>query len=397
METINQLITISGARNTGKTRLAASFRPPSRIKEMVYADSEKSSNNVRDGLRKNDIDFGMYIDLEDVENRFSFPDNDDLLDRINRGETPWIGTTERDAMLEYYRYIVKTLTTIPRGKYSVFVLDTSEKLEYGMRAWADKNKAKFGLGSDWGKMEVGLVRPLYENLLNAIYGRGFETIIMNFHLRGVWDLVTKKPVPNKVKMGSGTVLYYRASLMLWLVNDISNPNGEPAALVIKERMGKFDVDKDNDKWVQQRMLPYRIPICDWEHINHYLDVGCNLSHPALGETWSEDERDMASEFYNNAQMTLMLKDLEIEQTKQAIAMAEMGGFATDGGNGVSIGAVKDAKPIVKSNNGVVPSNRAEAMTAWRNMGRKIPDFTGRWSMLQMEDEQLAYRWVEMIA
>lgn len=389
-EKTQQLYVFTGARGTGKTRLAASFLKPSLVGKMVYFDSEKSANNVRSGLLDAGTDFGMYVDLQDVEAQFGFPSDNDLLDRISKGEMPWMGQGERDAMEGYYFYILKQLASIPHGQYTVFVLDTAEKLENGMRAFCDKNRTRFGIGTEYGKEEIHMLRPLYEYLLDAIWARGFETIILNFHLRNVWDKATKRPVVNKVQMAGNVILYKRASLMLWLLN-ADNPNGEPAGLVIKERMGKFAIDNEHDEWVQRRMLPRRIPVCTWPNIARYLREGCDLKSPASGEVWSEEEHDMASEFLSNAQMALMLADLEVQKQETAKMLVEAGLINYSPSVAQDVPAKLSTEPV----NGV-PANKGEAIRAWTAMGKTVPELIGRMKQLGITDDQISARWPEIM-
>ena len=383
METINQLIVITGARGTGKTTLAATYRKPSELKKVVYADSEKSANNFRAGLLDAKLgDFGQYLDLQE---RFQdLPDDNDLLDRISKGNPPWVSVGQQGALIDYYEYMLGQLAGIPRDTYNTLVIDTIEKLEAGMAAYVDKNKAKFGVTTTaYGKLWSEGVFPLYQNLLQGIYGRGIETIILVSHLKNVWE--GSHPVPGKVSMSGKKILYTLSSLMLWLVNDSRNPNGEPAALVIKERMGK--IATVDDDWSIKSMLPPRIPTCTWKEIRRYLEVGYNISDPHSREKRSPAEDEMISDLYTDAQLALMLADAKLQEQQTTLEIVKVGG--------VSIGTAEDAKPIVKSSNNV-PSNRLEALNMWRNMGRKIPDFNHKLTELGVDDDQIVARWLEII-
>jgi predicted AAA+ superfamily ATPase len=91
-EKIQQLFTITGARGTGKSTLAATYAIRDAVgidaihealEHTVYFDSESSANNLRRGFRETGVgDFGKYVNLQD---RFSdLPADGDLLDRINK-------------------------------------------------------------------------------------------------------------------------------------------------------------------------------------------------------------------------------------------------------------------------------------------------------------------------
>lgn len=391
-EKIQSLYVITGPRGVGKTTLAATFMPPSRIGEVVYMDAEKSANNTRANLRADGLpDFGMYIDLED---RFSdLPSDDDLLDRIGKGKLPWESEGQRNAMIDYYLYIIKCLRDITPGKYSTFVLDPAQKLEYGMRAWSDQYNTKNVITkTDHGKLDFLIYRPLYESLINAIWNRGISTIILNFHLKDYW--FNDKPVPNKVEMAGNKVLFLRASLMLWLVNEPKNPYGEPAGLVMKERLGsvkrKTDASgKPVDEWDTRRRLPPRIPTCTWAEIARYLREGFDPKNPKPGEVPSDEERNMIGTTLNEMQMALMFKDVEIEANRTNLAMAEAGLIMPS----MSLGV--ESPQVFASNNGV-PHTRTEAISVWTSMGRKVPELLKRLRERGVGDDQISERWADIV-
>jgi len=304
----NELVVVTGARNTGKSLLAATYLEPEDIHRMYVHDSENSMNRILKGQKATEYGFGRYVDLKA---RFSdLPGEEDLLGRINAGELPWVTEKGRSSLAEYYQYIIDDLDqNLEPGKYTVYVHDTLEKFEAGMVAWVDANKRKAGVTSiAYGKLWSEGVYVLYENLLAALYARGIETVIMCSHLKVPWE--GNRPVVGKVVPSGKKLLYRLSSLFLWLVNNRHNFDGAPAGLVLKERMGSLRVV--NGKWKMQRMLPERIPHCTWEDINHYLAKGCNLENPAPGESMSEAERGMISELLTDEQMRLMLMDAEKE-------------------------------------------------------------------------------------
>lgn len=197
----------------------------------------------------------------------------------------------------------------------MFVHDTGEALEAGMAAWCAANPGRVGVRENaaYGRFWSQGVYPLYENLLAAIWARGVNTVIMTFHLKTPWE--GGRPVVNKVVMSGKKILKPLSTLMLWLVNDGRNPGGEPAGLVLKERLGKYAADLESDEWNIQRMLPRRIPVCTWREIRRYLSAGCDMAHPEPGEVPSQDELDMISPLLNNKQLELMLLDAKAELGK----------------------------------------------------------------------------------
>ena len=307
---MNEVIVVTGARGTGKSTLAGTFLPPSKIDKTYVHDSENSMNNIVAHLAANDLAFGHYVDLKA---RFSnLPSDDDLLAHINAGRLPWISERAKSSLADYYLYILDDLArNLTPGRYSLYVHDTLEKLEAGMVAWVETNRKQAGVTTlAFGKLWTTGVYPLYEHFLSSIFGRGVETIILCSHLKNPWS--GNRPVVGKVAPSGKKILYKLSSLMLWLVNDRRNADGTPAALVLKERMGQLTPNPNEDSWLPKRMLPERIPHCTWMDIRRYLSEGCNLSNPAEGESMTEAEKDMISELLTDEQMRLMILDAEKE-------------------------------------------------------------------------------------
>jgi len=388
-EKIHQLITITGAKNTGKTTLAATFEPPSALGKVAYFDAEKSANHFRSELKGRGLaDFGMYIDLQE---RFSsLPSDDDLLDRLNKGEAPWVNQEQKNALIGYYQHILECFSVLPENQYRTLVLDTAEKFESGMAAYVEANKAKFGVTTTaYGKLWTEGVFPLYENLFQALYGRGVENLILVFHLKNVWD--GSRPVPGKVAMSGKKILYRLSSLMLWLVNDSRNSNGEPAGLVLKERMGK--VSAENDEWHIQQMLPPRIPTCTWKEIRRYLKSGYSVSQPSPLEMRSSQEDQMISELYSDAQLALMMADAKLQEQENTMALVQAGimptqSFGSPEGN-------EATNPVDIVTNVDKPTNRAEAIKAWKELGRPVPMLFQK--LAGVEDGEIENKWESIIA
>lgn len=320
-ETILQdaLVVVTGARNSGKTFFAITALPPSQVDKVFYHDSERSANRTIQELEAQDLSPGYYCNLED---RFDLPSSDDLLSRISKGSLPWVTPSQRSTMEEYYKFIIRDLDeNLKQDKYLVYVHDTIEKLEAGMAAWVESHKKQTGWTSKaYGKLWIEGVYPLYTQLLEAIFQRGVKMIIFASHLKTPWQ--GNHPVVGKVVPSGKRILYFRTSLYLWLVQNPLNADGAPAGLIMKERLGSLRATKD-DKWKARRMLPRRLPHCTWEDILKYLEEGCDLANPALGEKLSPDEEGMIQEWkLSNAQIQLMVLEAEtkLEEMKQQVTI-----------------------------------------------------------------------------
>jgi len=347
---MNDLFVITGARGTGKSLLAATYLPPSEIENAYVHDAERSMNRVIERLGKAGRKFGYYADLGA---RFKdLPEDDDLLDRISRGQLPWVDKKQRSSLIAYYQYILDDLAeNLEHGKYSVYIHDTVAKLEAGMAAWVDDHHHQAGVRKTaYGGLWTQGVYPLYEHLVASIFGRGVDTIILTSHLKTPWE--GKRPVVGKVTPAGKKLLYLLSSFFVWLVNDRWNKDGAPAGLVLKERLG--DLIVTDDDWEIRRMLPERIPHCTWKDINRYLEHGCDLVNPAFGERMSDAELGMISELVSDEQMRLMIlgAEQELAETKAGMLSNQLNG---NGGNDFDIEAAIETRETAD----VTPDNSAE--------------------------------------
>ena len=311
MEVVNGVIVIAGARGVGKTTLACEYAPPSKIDRVFYHGSERSANRFRQQLIENGLDFGHYSELS---TRFAdLPTDEDILTSLSKGQIPWRTDKQKSMMVELFEYIMDDLDkNLKPGQFDVYISDTIALWESSMVAWADEHSAQLGVsgnsikGSPRGEYWTAGYYMLYDQLFEAIFKRGVQTIILTTHLKKATE--GKKPIPGKVVPGGKPWLSKQTSLALWLVSEGKNPDGAPAGLILKERMGRTEVV--DDKWVTRRTLPRRIPHCTWEDVRNYMRNPANLAEPAEGERFSDYEKDMISEMLNDAQMKLMIADAQ---------------------------------------------------------------------------------------
>lgn len=378
----NQLITATGAKGTGKTTFMCEFLKPSEIGLTVYVDNENSGNRFRQQINDDGLDFGQYINT--MERFTKLPSDDDLLDRITNGKVPWASDTEKHTLIDFFKYFMREVSQIPRNKYKSFVIDTGEHVEAGMAAYVDVNKKQFGVTNDWTLWTMG-VYPLYRFILQGIWDRGIPNILIGFHIKDAaegWGKSYRK-IPGKVKPSGKPILKQLSSLMVWLVNDSRNPNGEPAALTLKERMGITKANRERDEWDNRTMIPKRIPTCTWEEIRRYLKEGYNISNPKSTEIPSDGEMDMISELLNDAQTRLMIEEAKVEQQDQLIMLAESGLLP-------SSAIVEPIK--ISGDESAAPKTKAEAIIRWKSVGRPLPELLRKFRKRGVTDENLAEHW-----
>jgi len=286
---------ISGNKGSGKSTAIVTFLPPKDIDKLLVLDTEDSMSDM----------IGLGFKHVRMYDRLRV--GGDMLDRLARGEVPWVDQAGRNALVGYYDYLIKVLNEqLENGKYLAVGIDTVGPIEAAMTAAVEAGRRVFGWSGTraYGRMETEGVRPLYQGLLEAIAQRGVKDIILTSHLKNVW--ISDQPVVGKVRPGGRMkVLTTLSSGMFWLVPGDS-PTGAPAALVLKARIGKIEPDGDGRGWSVRQILPERIPEFSWKAIEQYRAHPANLDNPAPGEVLSENEREMISDLLTDKQMELMI-------------------------------------------------------------------------------------------
>lgn len=255
--------------------------------------------------------FGAYVRAYE-----RFNAGNDILVRMAKGDLPWVGEDQKNSLVGYYEWLIRKMAaTLKPGKFKYLILDTIEPIEAAFTAAVEAGKAQFGWSGQraYGRMETEGVRPLYEGFLEAIHKTGIEYILIASHIKPVW--IDKKPVPGKVKPGGRMAVLARLSTaMFWLVHNPENQSGAPAALVLKSRPGRMDI-ADDGMWSPRRILPERMPLFSWREIEKYRKDPPNFNNPKPGETMSQNERNMVSQFLNDAQMRYMVMGADAERAR----------------------------------------------------------------------------------
>lgn len=304
-----RVIVVTGAKGSGKSTALATYPPatPEAMAATLVVDTEDSMNDIYEQYSAAKMPFTLLRAYD------RFKADDDLLKAIAAGKLPWVNNAkQQSALVGYYEWFVKALdNALTKGKYRYLIIDTIEPIEAAMTAWASANKNLSGWSGTkaYGRLETEAVRPLYENLLESFTQRGVETILMSSHIKRVWE--DDKPILNKVQPGGRMAVLSRlSSIMLWVVQSTDSILGEPAAIVLKSRMGLMEI-KDG-RWLPRRVLPRRIPHFNWSAVDAYIAHPADLTNPAPGEIMTAEEREMVSEMLTDEQMRLMVVGAEIE-------------------------------------------------------------------------------------
>lgn len=328
-----EVIVITGSRGSGKSTTAALFAPPSEISKVCYIDTEDSASDLVKKLCELKHGFGEYVRMYE-----RLKVKEDLLDLISRGKLPWVNEQQKSALVDYYLFFLNKMNTMLKpGKFKYLIIDTVEPLEAGLAAWAETHRKESGWSGqrDHGKLEVEAVRPLYDAMLESFSLRGIEYILLTSHLKSSW--LNDKPVPGKVEPGGRLSLLTKlSSIMLWMSPQDNNASGAPAAIVLKARRAKIDIE--GDKWVVRKSLPQRVPEFSWDRFRQYERDGCDRLCPQPGESITTAERAMISEFLTDEQMKLMVlgaeTELEMMKSQQMPAMGGGEWSMDDNGRGV---------------------------------------------------------------
>ena len=284
---IKGLVHISGPRGVGKTVLSiATGADP---KHIAFFDGEQSAATYNAQLN-----FGIYHDLvgEFTARHSAFGS-----DRA------------------YYEYVNAQMEKLPSSTFDVFVFDNVSRFESGMAGYVWAHPKEFDLtqgqldkmpGLAWGKM-----KSLYEKWLLSISNKA-SLIIITTQLGEEWR--GNRPSGAMKPKGKNT-LEWLSVLQLWLRPNEGSPI--PAAIVLKERLGKWGI-KDG-KPTLRRTLPRRLPIATWDAIRSYMQNPADFDHPAHGEVLSDEEWHMLRGTLTEEQrmqLRLAVLDAEAEAREQ---------------------------------------------------------------------------------
>ena len=102
---------------------------------------------------------------------------------------------------------------------------------------------------------------------------------------------------------------------------------------------------------------------------------------------------MISELYSDAQLALMMADAKLQEQENTMALVQAGimptqSFGSPEGNEVT-------NPVDIVTNVDKPTNRAEAIKAWKELGRPVPMLFQK--LAGVEDGEIEGKWESIIA
>jgi len=312
-----KIYVITGPRASGKTSAIVTLPTVDEIDKLILIDTEDSAERAYRAVEKATKGEKNFTWIRAYE-RFKL--DDDMLSRIADGKLPWVSKQQKSNLISYYEWFIAELDTrMAKDQYLYLGIDTIEPIEAAMTAWVENNKQASGWSGKraHGGLEVEGVRPLYENLLEAIGRRGIETIILTTHLKRVWE--NNAPILNKVQPGGRLATLSRLSTrMFWLFPNQTNPKGAPSAVVLKARDMVLTVDQETRRLVPQRALPPRIPVFNWQNVEAYLDNPADFANLRDDEKLTPEEQQVISEMLTDEQVRLMV----IGSEKELLAMQQ---------------------------------------------------------------------------
>lgn len=271
-EFVSTLMTVTGKRGIGKTMLASQADFPQNI---TMHDFEEKGESIAEQLQ-----FNSYFPLV----------------RMAKGDP-----------IELFNQFDYHARHIPNGT-TVLILDNISPLEVAFKAHIVDNAKHYAkrYGLNAGNIVSGrfggasaAANFMISEYCAAIYEQGVRLIIQIAHIGNFWS--AGGIVPNKSTIKGLDRWQQLSSLSLVLV---PGRQGEkpavPAALVMKEQLGKISIDDIPDDQLESyirgemgheiiRRLPQRIPECTFQKIRWYLYNPANVENPAEGEIPTAEE------------------------------------------------------------------------------------------------------------
>jgi hypothetical protein len=217
---------------------------------------------------------------------------------------------------------------MPRGKFTVAVLDNISPLEKALQAIVYRDAKKYAeiygytvgdiMKDSYGKAR-GIVNDLIgDAIAKPLHAKGVKLIVATSHAKATYNVPGKMTVQGRDRWQDLSIL------TLLLIKGDYPP--VPSAIVQKEALGEIKPLELTDKQMQAvvrgeiashtivRRLPHRLPKADWQHIRWYLHNPANLENPAEGESLNLEEAEPFSERLSREQLAYKLQSLEQQAT-----------------------------------------------------------------------------------
>lgn len=267
------LVLISGLHGLGKTMLASTMENPL-LTGMIDFD-------IKGRSLAQELGIGFYASPDYSTN----PDDYDV-----------------KVLAEWF---FKTLTKIPTGTTHL-IIDNATWVEAGLEWRVMQNPNKYGVKESnartggYGGAKPG-VTVLWSNIFTYLQNKGIKVVTVINHMSQPW--VNGAPTPNKFTIKGSKVFNQLASFAVILVPAIPARGGRypiPSGLVVKEALA---VSQFNDgEFITTKVIPPRIPVCNWKNINSYFNSPADFSQPRPGEEWSQAEVNSYSEWLSPEQI-----------------------------------------------------------------------------------------------
>ena len=281
------VVYISGKRGLGKSWLASQLEIPERV---AFFDFEEKGQGIDAQLN-----FGLYTQP--------------TVEASEKGTDP----------LYIWNSVQNTIEKMEFGRYTVAIIDNVSYLELALAGESRRNLreyvTQFGLNmANVTSGRFGGISSVVNNLVSAkishpLRKKGVKLVVITSHIKPRWG--SGGIIFNKFTQKGADRWNELSVLTLILVPGEHNPI--PAAIVLKEQLGKIRWDKETKEFVMYRRFPYRLPDATGQAIRYYLEHPANLKEPAEGEKLIQSEIDPYLEELTTEQIAVTLQIAEAQR------------------------------------------------------------------------------------
>lgn len=289
------LVLISGLHGLGKTTLAATMENPAKTGMIDF--------DLKGRALASELDIAWYVSPEHTGS----PDDYDVKSLSN--------------------WFLASIAKVPEG-ITHLIIDNATWAEAGLEWRVLQNPTKYGVNAKNAQAGVyGGAKPgvtvLWANIFTYLQSRGVKVVTAINHMSQPW--ADGKPVINKFNIKGNKVFQQIASLAIILTPADIARGGKPpipSGLVVKEALSVNRFNAELGEFTTMKVIPARLPVCNWKRISGYFDKPADFGSPASGEVWTKDEVYSYSEWLSTEQVQWVMKvgsysDESIEPTESA--------------------------------------------------------------------------------